>query len=763
MSHRGREFGRPRRLLPVLVLCALAVLVALPGDMAAGKHPPTNPEVSSLLGDSRSYPRRYYPNAPSEAEAVPIVLLPGDEFGATLSLPSIGVTVRGRVLGEAADGGDPQPLPGALVQILHGGLVLEGLSDPSGEYTLEGVPAGHVHLRIATDDPRSRARRHHALYYPGVEDAEQATPLLIEGAAPVQVGDFTLPLGVDLSGHVRTPDDGEPLGGIPVTVTERTSLRTWRSVTNAGGYFWQGGLGPGDYVLFADSEGTPYVAEYHDGARTLEAATPLTLGAGDVQAGLVIQPDLGGTITGRILTDLGQPLIDTDVQVIERNTERRWVVQTNVAGVYVKNGLHAAQYLVYVPLFKRYFPDEPRQEDARPITVVEGEVDDRIDVSGSVPADCVLPPAAQGVIRGNLDVDYARTPQVVVRAASARDTVEKVMTNGNLYTLECVPEGDYQIAAFAQGGYRRQFYPDAFDANGAMLVTVDADTVEAIDLLLEESVVIETQVVEDAGASPLEAVRVVAREDVTGIELEGRTGFDGRVRFEVLPDGTGLPAGNWILYADSTVVPDPDVTPVFQPELEAEVLAGGQVRLQWRLSPEIGWSYRVTRHQTGEAAAAGHLVTLGETSPGGPERFDALDDPGNTVVTYRLDVRAIGEPIAFETWSNVLEPGSGGVDESSWRLVTAPSPWGRSGALRVWLQSASSSVATPGPIESLSWHSADGRRLEEMPWSSQGSGKGLELHVEAEAAARLSAGVYFLNAQGERGRTIARGVVVISR
>lgn len=753
-----RRAGRHATFLSFLCFVSFVSALTFPVPASADAR---------ILGASTFYPGRYYPGVDTIEDAERLALLPGQVIS-TVSIPmrAAGLTIHGRVLGEVASGGPAEPLAGALVRFFHGSLVFDGLTDVAGEYTLEGVPAGSGLLRVATDDPRSRARRHRAVYFPGVDDSASAAILHVEDQPTFEVGDFTVREGAELSGHLVTQDTGEPMAGYTITVTEATTLRAWRLATEHDGFFRQGGLPPGSYTVFADVEATPYISEFLGGVRDPAQATRLELSAGDVHAGLAIDPDRGGEIHGHVRTDAGAPIVGTTVHVIQRSTGRVFLASTSVAGLYRAQGLAANQYVIYVPILGRYFPDEAREEDARPITVVEGEIRDRIDLSGGIQGECRLGPASQGAIRGHVEFDFETTPRVTVRAVSATDTIETVLEATEDYFLECLAAGTYRVGVLAEGGYRRHWHPDALDMEDAQFISVNADTVDRIDFELEEGVVIEGSIIEESNASPIPEARVRAWESFSKVEAIGRTSSTGQFRLEVLPDGTALPAGEWLVYADSTVTPDPEVTPALQPRLRADRL-GREVRVEWNLSTDLGWIYEVFRHSgagtSGEprpAEGAVQRIAVAEVAPGAAGVYAILDDPRTALtVRYRLAARALAESATdFVVWTTEIDLQPVASPGRILELQVAPRPWRRDGPLSLRFADSETPVGTAEAIRSLTWYAVDGRRVLETPWELE---SGLAVIDPAALPTAMASGVYYLQARAGNGQTVARGLVVL--
>ncbi|MCA9730101.1 MAG: carboxypeptidase regulatory-like domain-containing protein, partial [Candidatus Eisenbacteria bacterium] len=519
-------------------------------------------EASARLGASRFFPGLYYPDAPQEADAQVIDVAENAGFdSADLSLSPAGGTLTGEVVGP--DG----PAVGLLVQAWVGTIRVDGRTDDSGRFSLEGVPAGSVLLRFSSDAPYSRDRAHAAAYLGGVDAPDQSPRIELADQESKDIGHQTLEWGAILGGRVMTPE-GFGLEGARIRIEDGAG-GFWSTETGPQGRWRQGGLAAGSYLVEVTPPSGPYLSEFFGGARTSDEAALVSATVPSERLDLDVDLDVGGEIDGRVRNETGSPYPDFEVEFEDRDRGTVFKTRTEDHGEYAMTGLPAGSYYVFVPRLNRYFPSAVHVEDARTVTVAEGAVAGRVDVIGFDLGDCRLSNDGRGVIHGVLDVDFAYTDAVVVTALSPSDTVETAFHDPGAYSLDCVPPGDYLVRFVAQGGYPRLFHPGVPDEAQAVRVTVAGDTAMAVDYLPDRSTWIAGRVLDAESNTPIGAVRVSARSTNGRVVASALTEADGFYRIETLPDGSGLPAGSYRVLAESTLVPDPDVTPVLQPTVSA--------------------------------------------------------------------------------------------------------------------------------------------------------------------------------------------------
>lgn len=691
---------------------------------------------------SRFYPARYFPSAIDRSTAVAVVLRPGEvATGLDLALKSAGGLVRGTVSGA----GDPAvPLDHLLVEARLGSIVVQGQTDAAGRFSLEGVPAGLVRFRFSTDAPLTggAARAWRADWYPGDRDSANAETVQIENGGSIALQPVTLAPAASLRGRVVADT---PLAGARVRVLRYAEdgalVRGWTVIADSEGQFALGGLPPGSYRVLYLADDSPYVSVFQDGARDTVSAALLELGVGEYPEPIVVHPPLGGSIHGTIRGDGSlEPIADAIVFAL-RLSDRRWFrTQADQFGRYEVRGLSSGPHKIYVSTLRRWHPDVVHEEDSRPITVVEPNSVFNIDVSGARVGDCHLNPGSAGVIKGTLRVDFSQVESAKVVAWSEADTVEVDVTNSSSYLLPCVEEGTYRVALVPVGPYRTQFHAKVDRIEEATLLTVvPPDSVDRIDFEPRRSVELRGRVADGDSQEPLPNLLVTALEETSGVALTTRTGDDGAYVFARLADGSGLPAGRWFVRAESTVVPDPSVTPALAASLSAERLAAG-LRLHWQLAgPESAdWDLRLSREGRDESDLPVSIVEFAASRAGAAGSFLARSQGVATV--YRLEAHPSDAPSLIVSAELTVDAAEF-APTNPLPLTLTPSPWRPGVPIRAQLAEG---VSTTGGR--ITFFDAGGRAVLMVPVPRGARTVDLDAPVLERA---LPSGLYFARFSAE--------------
>ncbi len=644
------------------------------------------------------YPATYFPGVPDSLQAQLIALRPGDQSrDLTLTMQPAGGTVSGRVLGD--DGGDPVPLNGVLIGARSGRHEALTRSGRDGRFLLRGVPAGSVRIRYSTDDTRTAEGRYLALYHPGSQDSSQAAVYQLADGETLDLDSAILPPAGVLGGVVLTSDTGAPVSGCRIEIREAASGRTWTLTASDQARFLQGGLPPGLYAIFADAGGTAYMSDHYRAPGAPTDPVLIDVRPGDFRDGFDIFLDRGGVISGDLRGDDNLPLSGAAVSVIRSDSGEHYGAVTDDYGFYEVVGLPGAEYLVYAPILNRYYGDTSNPGQARLVRVVPPDVVRRIDIRGSVWDGCRLPEASQGFVHGVVDSELPGVTEAFVQAVSDSDTVSVSIDGPGSYLIGCLPRGVYRVGLYTDGDLAPRYFEETNRFSDARLLTVTPpDTTWEVDFGPEASVKI-GGVVQDPDGRPLPRVRVRVEEPFMRLRAAGVTDEDGRflmTRLGNQEDGSvrgGLPAGFWRVAAESTLVPDPVVTPIMQPVLRADPLPGGEVGVSWTVAPDFMWWCRLYRSpDLADDWFPVHEGASGLGVDGGSAWF--VDTPPEAgTYWYRLEAWVTGDHHlpqgsegAWSAWSGPVDTGSEQTSHNALStLRLSPNPWDGRGPLSLRL------------------------------------------------------------------------------
>jgi hypothetical protein len=224
--------------------------------------------------------------------------------------------LHGRVV--AADTGIA--IRGAVVE-LHGtgrpgaSVNRSAVTNREGRYRFEDIPPGSYAM--------SATRQGFITMHAGQKRPSERGTFWDVAAGQVQQLDFALPRGSVIFGRL-TDDAGEPLAGIHVTTLRvfysgnGARLRPWTSMPYSGGTDDRGefripGLGPGTYVLAADSQnnalGESYATTYYPGTTNLSEARRFQIGLNEqLSANFSMMTTRQVRVAGQVRSSNGEPL-----------------------------------------------------------------------------------------------------------------------------------------------------------------------------------------------------------------------------------------------------------------------------------------------------------------------------------------------------------------------------------------------------------------------------------------------------------------------
>ena len=264
-----------------------------------------------------------------------------EEADINLSLPPASVTTA-TVFGTVTDG--TAPLPNATVKLFDsmGVPYQHTMTDESGAYTLEEIPAGTYSVAAVLDGYRM----------------SPAVNVILTNGITVEVplvctADATLALGA-VAGVVSVtgPTGPVPLAGAKLTLTDALDVVLASTYSADDGEFVFYDLADGTYHLMASAEG--YLTT---GAMTV------TIAAGSlVNVAVTMQVDTrtySGTVSGIVRNALGSAVagcfvglyqVSKDTQTGATTEKLVAVTKTNAEGKYLFGGVSGGQYMVKAKL-----------------------------------------------------------------------------------------------------------------------------------------------------------------------------------------------------------------------------------------------------------------------------------------------------------------------------------------------------------------------------------------------------------------------------
>ena len=455
----------------------------------------------------------FYPEAVAADQAVAVQVPDGGVVeGVDFTLAS-GGTISGFV--RHADG---TPVVGAWVQVSRdkmadslmvgepGGWMPDytgwAVTDEQGFYSVGGLMPGSWRVMA-----QAASRWFYAYeWYPGTQDYNESTPVVVAEGTETGKIDFTLTLpsqGSAIAGRV-TDLEGHPVGGAFVSVqnsaaagrggsaNSKTPMVWAYASTDEDGRYVVGELPASEYVVAAAAQsGWQYVQAWYGGSSRVEEAAAVTVTEGQRAEDIdVVLPVRAGTasLSGVVRDTQGQPLAWAYVDVTlagsdENGTNRLYAwAQTDSAGSYRVDRLPTGDYVVHASyntgdrFGQAWFDGAATPEGATPVPLADGGGRDNVDFALNVrplygTVSGTITEASSGVPLYRAYVELSAVARDASTAVPFRYSVSYALTDEKgRYELTWVPEGTYTLSVYADGGGSGPAVPGSVDADGTFEV-----------------------------------------------------------------------------------------------------------------------------------------------------------------------------------------------------------------------------------------------------------------------------------------------------
>ncbi|MFA4836165.1 MAG: carboxypeptidase regulatory-like domain-containing protein, partial [Dehalococcoidia bacterium] len=306
------------------------------------------------------------------------------------------------------------------------------------------------------------------------------------------------------------------------------------------GYYTINGLHSGDYCVKARAVGR--VQEVYDNHFLSQDATPVHVTAPNNTPNINFTLELGGTITGTVRDEHGNPINNIHVYATDYSSNA-WTagINTGTDGTYslvVPTGSYRVGTCAFkcsgLPYVDEFYNNRYAYNLADPVPATVGQVTPNINFTleqGGNITGVVRDAQGNPIPNVNISVNDYQTNEGRGGAITGQD---------GSFTIGGLPAGSYRLRANAPSPYVSKYYISTFDYNAATAVPVTASNTTSIDITLERGGTIRGHVYKADGQTPIPGVWVTATDSASNAWItNAQTSPDGSYTL-VLPSGTYL-------------------------------------------------------------------------------------------------------------------------------------------------------------------------------------------------------------------------------
>ena len=326
---------------------------------------------------------------------------------------------------------------------------------------------------------------------PGTYDRDDATRYQIEQGWNYWISDINLPYGGSLSGYVYQSDGVTPIEGATVVIESWDDIDydfvRVESTSNADGSYTAPGIPLANYLISALASG--FTIEYYAAGSSVanpDQAEEVILSPGQVDiTDIDFSLDAGGTISGTVSNESGQPLEGAEVYalpVIEggesygEGPESPFAAMTNSNGEYTIVGLPFDDYKVFAeggdnPQYVSEWYDNQSNYDTADTVSLTVETPDAVGIAFNL----AIGGSMTGVIMPEGGDSWLNDARVRVFDYSTGEEVAEAGTleDNMTYLVQGVPTGTYLVMAEAQDRAIK-FWQDTYSEADATPVQITA-------------------------------------------------------------------------------------------------------------------------------------------------------------------------------------------------------------------------------------------------------------------------------------------------
>jgi hypothetical protein len=319
----------------------------------------------------------------------------------------------------------------------------------SGQYTIPNLEEGGYRVDFEASGEFI------GQWFKGVETEAEATDVAVVGGPTTPGIDAELTRGAAIEGTVTDAESGVGVGQIRVctSLAEGDPIGSVCGTSESNGHYRIVGIPGGAYKVRFEpvANGSDYLRQFWQGAQIFAAGTTVQLTDSATKAGVDAAMQLGGTISGTVLDENGEPVKGLSVCTypVLGNTNLSYCFENEAEsatdGTYTIHGLYSGEYKIHFfgggNYLGQWYPGVQTRADATAISVTAP--------AGVTGVDATL--QSGGVISGTLLESGSHNP------IPFADICAKPVGGTSLYCSQAKAGGEYRIQSLPSREYVVEF------------------------------------------------------------------------------------------------------------------------------------------------------------------------------------------------------------------------------------------------------------------------------------------------------------------
>ena len=476
-----------------------------------------------VMAEAPGYIPQFYPGTTEWLKADTINVLAGEvTAGINFSLER-GARSRGGAISGLISGRDQHPLPN--INVVASTLFIpdsgkieyidigKALSDENGYYLIQELPAADYYVRADSWNAWSGQ----TLWYNQATTPSEARPVTVWEDQETSGINFNFAVSISTGRIYGQVVDalGLPISDAGIQLTpapDQADPYTWiwlYASTDASGRFEIENVPNGNYVAYCWAQsGWEYAQRWWPGTEDMAAATVISISAAQPAWQIDFKMPLAAgraSLSGVVKATIGRTLANTQIQITTAEKTNDDVTgryfyayaYTDSNGYYQVSKLPEGQYIAYASYWEgesfgqAWYKDADSLGGAEPITLTDGE--DRRDINftlnvhpiyGAIVGLVTDSATGDPIPRAYIQVQYQRkfADLSISYRRFAWWPFYTITDENGQFVFDGLPEGDYTVAAYANGGFA--WYPDARVEELATPVTLTGGQKTAVDFKL---------------------------------------------------------------------------------------------------------------------------------------------------------------------------------------------------------------------------------------------------------------------------------------